>query len=114
GEVLRRPAAGWLRTAAGDHLDVSFSGGQRRRAAGWRNGLTQPLSAGLSVTPGGTISSTRASTSSGSTTSAAAGWGSRGSIVRGPMVDPVGADNRLLHRETLLRPGVRGGGGLAG
>ena len=32
-------------------------GGQRRRAAGSRSGFCQPLSAGLTLTPGGTISS---------------------------------------------------------
>src|SRR6185369_14887126 len=41
GEVLCRARRGWLRTAAGDH---------RRRAEGCRDGLTQPLSAGLMVT----------------------------------------------------------------
>ena len=63
----------------------------RRRAAGCRAGLTHPPSAGLMVTPGGTILSMRSSTSTGSVTPAVASWDSRWSIVRGPMIAAVTA-----------------------
>ena len=63
----------------------------RRRAIGVRAGPNDMLSAGLIVTPGGTISSIWSRISSLSVTSAASSWDSRCSIVRGPMIAAVTA-----------------------
>src|SRR5664279_1301287 len=71
-------------------------GAYRRRAPASSAGLTQPLSAGLRVTPGGTISSMRSRTSVGSCVSAAVSCDCRWSMVRGPMMAAVIAGWRMM------------------
>src|SRR3954469_11902053 len=73
----------------------------RRRAAGSRFGLIQPVSAGLTFVPGGTISSMRSRTSSERVTSAPGSCDSRCSIVRGPMIAAVTAGWRITKASAI-------------
>ena len=80
----------WRWVASGrDPSEWVLRGCQRRRAAGSRAGLTQPSSAGLRVTPGGTMESIASRTSSLRSTSVTVSCDSRWSIVRGPMIAEV-------------------------
>ena len=61
-------------TVRGEPDSRPVGGSYRRRASGSSAGLAKNMSPGLIVTPGGTISSMRFSTSSDSVTSAAVSW----------------------------------------
>ena len=88
-QVLVRPLGGVLAAPAAGALLPGRR--QRRRAAGSSAGFVQPASVGLTVVPGGTISSMRSSTASSSCTSARA-------ELRLELLHRARADDRRRHR----------------